>query len=305
MSRGTFLQKPMTVVDIGARGGREHHWKIFGNQIKIIGFEPDIKECARLNKLNQGPNTTYYPFALWEKKGERKFYIMKNLPSSSFFKPKQDFWVRFPDRKNLAIKKEVYIKTTNLDSFIKEHHVGYVDFIKLDIEGAELPTLKGGLKTIKNSVLGITCEVLFSRILYNQPVFAEIDLFLRSLGFVLFDLGLIRLGRSTLSSDIGPKKEGQVIGGHALYLRDAASEILSANKYIIRWNDIQLLKLASVMELYGLLDCAIELLQTASKRGFLKNWEILSLTNLILSTKDKGRLMDISISSIFNRLSKK
>lgn len=40
------------------------------------------------------------------------------------------------------------ISTTSIDCFKKENKISKIDFIKMDIEGAELPALKGGINTI-------------------------------------------------------------------------------------------------------------------------------------------------------------
>lgn len=41
------------------------------------------------------------------------------------------------------------VKTQTIDSFVDEHKIARIDFIKLDIEGAELYALKGALQTLK------------------------------------------------------------------------------------------------------------------------------------------------------------
>ena len=47
---GFFKPKPMVVLDIGARGDFEELWSLFyGDQVNFIGFEPDEKECEKLN----------------------------------------------------------------------------------------------------------------------------------------------------------------------------------------------------------------------------------------------------------------
>lgn len=41
------------------------------------------------------------------------------------------------------------VKSKSIDSFIKEENLNKIDFIKLDVEGAELPILKGAEETIR------------------------------------------------------------------------------------------------------------------------------------------------------------
>lgn len=45
VDKKAFQVNPLTVVDVGARGGFESHWSSFGDQLRLIGFEPDVEEC--------------------------------------------------------------------------------------------------------------------------------------------------------------------------------------------------------------------------------------------------------------------
>ena len=48
---------------------------------------------------------------------------------------------------NIAYLKNITeIKTISLDEFFNNHDLEYVDFIKIDIQGAELDVFKGGKK---------------------------------------------------------------------------------------------------------------------------------------------------------------
>lgn len=296
ISNNSFNQKPLIVVDVGSRGGYEPHWNLFGDQIRILGFDPDEKDCRRLNRQNKNSNVYYYPYALWETIGIRNFYLMSNPPSSSFFKPKQNFWERFPDEVNLKVKKVIRVKTVTLDSFAEENNLSYIDFIKLDIEGAELSALKGAQRLLKKSILGVTCEIVFDELCKNQPTFCDIDVFLKGFGFRLFDLGLFRKLRKTLSSTPELTPIGQVITGHALYFRDGTAEIISKSS-AWRWGEIKVLKLASLMELFGLADCAIELIQVAKKNGLLKRYSREPLENLL--SKSVKKMSDSGFFGLF------
>jgi len=53
----------------------------------------------------------------------------------------------------------VHVSTIDLDSFVKENNIKRVDFIKIDIEGAELLALKGMQNIINSFSPIIICEV--------------------------------------------------------------------------------------------------------------------------------------------------
>lgn len=136
------------------------------------------------------------------------------------------------------------------------------------MEGSELPILQGAENILKQSVLGVSLEVLFHSSLRSQPTFSEIDLFLNSLGFHLFDLSIYRHARKTLSlpsGEFGNTEIGQVLWGQALYFKDFVGEIKS-DSITMEWDKNKILKLASLMEIFCLPDCAIEVIQMGESR---------------------------------------
>ena len=49
VEKRTFENHPLVIIDVGARKGFEKHWDYYGNQSKLIGFEPNedsYKECV-------------------------------------------------------------------------------------------------------------------------------------------------------------------------------------------------------------------------------------------------------------------
>jgi FkbM family methyltransferase len=271
-----FGNKLLVVADIGARGGFQPQWDVFGDQIRIIGFEPDQKECLSLNatQSNKG-RYCFYPVALFNDSLTHPFYITEYPDSSGMYPPDPEILGRFPNEKQLTVKSVSQIKTIDFDSFSSSNNIGNVDFIKLDTEGAEYDILEGALKSIRKSVIGISCEAWFGPWHKNQKVFGDIDCLLRSLGFSLYDISLNRQARKSLPELRSavmptPDKYGQLIWCDALYLRDAVSEISSKKNVEDLWDQTKILKLVSLFELFRLPDCAIELLQYAQERNILR-----------------------------------
>jgi hypothetical protein len=79
------------------------------------------------------------------------------------------------------------VETTTLDEWARNNDVHIVDYIKIDTQGTELEILKGGINVLKN-VRTLEVEVEFNPIYVGQPIFSDVDLFLRSEGFVLWKL---------------------------------------------------------------------------------------------------------------------
>ena len=288
VARGELRNSPLCVVDVGARGGFEKHWSIYKNQVDLIGFELDREECIRLNKLEKNTHRTYYPIALHEKKGKKKFYIQPHLASSSFYKSDKRFLERFPASKGMIPTRAVMIPTVGLDSFIKEHSIKGLDFIKLDVEGAELDIFKGATGALKNSILGLSAEAVFFPWRHNIPTFTDIDIFLKPYGFVLFDLPIMKWERRPLSPYMfedkgvfGPTDRGQPVWTQAIYLKDGVNEMHSSKAKRKWWNRNRILKMASIMELFNLEDCAIELIEEALAMKIVGAAEARSMIDLL------------------------
>jgi hypothetical protein len=101
-----------------------------------------------------------------------------------------------------------------LDACLEANEVPRADFIELDVQGGELEVLSGAVRTLAGT-LGIQAEVEFAPMYVGQPLFADIDAFLRGRGFQLFDLSRYHVRRSS-----AVRTRGQLLWGHALYLRD-------------------------------------------------------------------------------------
>jgi len=282
-----FEHRPLVIVDVGARGGFEEHWALYGDQAKLIGFEADANECERLNQQEPGFGKRFYPVALHQNTDRRKFYCTAYPASSSFYPPDMKQVQRFPDKVNLVVVGTLSLDTVGFDSFAGDNSIDHVDFMKLDTESAELDILKGATGWLKKSIVGLSIEIWFQPWHLGQPVFSDIDEFLRTLGFRLFDLTTYRMSREALPETTpslipGPTKRGQVISGEALYLRDGANEIATESILEDGWDDVKVLKLASIMELFCLPDCAIELIQVAQREGFIQDRDVNHLADLLV-----------------------
>ena len=283
-----FEQEPLIIVDIGARGGFEQHWSLYGDEVKIIGFEADPEECERLNQQASNSGNRFFPVALHQNRGKKEFYVTAFPDSSGFYRADMEFWQRFPEELLFVVEKTIEIDTVDFDSFASKNHIDSVDFIKLDTEGSELDILKGAIKSLRSQVLGVSIEVEFFPVHKDQPVFSDVDSFMRQMGFCLFDLATCRLARKSLKPSYGISVDyGQILVGDALYLRDGVNEIDSSSSLEGGWDNIKVLKLASIMELFGLPDCAIELIQVGHRKGLLQGWDVDNLIDLLVP-KCKG-----------------
>lgn len=112
--------------------------RLVGKNGRVIAFEPDkivadkLRKRVKKMKLN---NIIVVNKGLG--KTNKKITAYSNRPGELSLTYKQ---------KNSAIQT---INLTSIDSFLEKHKIGKVNFIKMDIEGAEIEAIKGAIKTIK------------------------------------------------------------------------------------------------------------------------------------------------------------
>lgn len=153
------IRKNSNCIDIGCHRGR-----FFSKMIKLApegrhwAFEPLPRFYEYLQNRFHKAEQTILPYALSDSEGSSIFKYVKNSPGYSGFK-KRTYHIPFPDIIDIDVTK------AKLDTIIKP--TDKIDFIKIDVEGAELEVLRGAENTIKRN----TPFVLFEHGLGAAPFY--------------------------------------------------------------------------------------------------------------------------------------
>jgi hypothetical protein len=110
--------------------------------------------------------------------------------------------------------------------------IAEVSFMKLDAQGAELDILGGGRRLLRGCV-GVEVEVEFSPIYEGQPVFSDVDQFLREQGFVLWRLSH-RCHYSELNLGLRTRDETAHFGGIDVSVRGGSGRLFWADAVYFR-----------------------------------------------------------------------
>jgi FkbM family methyltransferase len=134
-------KEPFPVVfDVGAQGGDhiKEVWKITDGKAKIFAFEPCLKDHQILEKTFRD-KANIVKSALGDTEGETILYRPNNVRGLST--------VHKPHGKFCESEK---VKVETIDAFCKQNGVTHITFLKLDVEGHELPCLKGAKQMLPN-----------------------------------------------------------------------------------------------------------------------------------------------------------
>jgi FkbM family methyltransferase len=187
----------LTIFDIGGCEGEEaiRYSRIFPNA-SIFSFEPLPKnqELVLENiKKYEATNVKLVPFAISDEVGISQFYISSGHPENQSSDLDWDFGnksssllppVSQNNHKWLKFNEKIDVPTITLHTFLIENKINEVDFIHMDVQGAELKVLLGA-KHFINNIKAVWLEVSDLEIYKNQPLRKGVERFMKSNGFYL------------------------------------------------------------------------------------------------------------------------
>ena len=151
----TLLKPGMTAIDAGAHHGLYTLLasKRVGRRGRVIAFEPSPRERKRLQRhlwLNRCKNVNVQSCALGDERREADLFLAEG---------REDWCNSLRAPQINAPTVAVRVEVERVDDVLEKLGVTRVDFIKLDIEGAELSFLQGARTTLALSRPVILAEV--------------------------------------------------------------------------------------------------------------------------------------------------
>ncbi len=154
----TFLNNKGVFIDIGGHHGLMSVIVAKKDKAnKVYTFEPNpnaLKYLYQNINLNKLINIEVVELPVYDKKENVTFYIHQGNVSWNSTIVKEFAYSDIPTGNTIT---EIEKETIVLDDFIKKRNIK-PDLIKIDVEGAEINVLKGGLETIKVNKPAIIME---------------------------------------------------------------------------------------------------------------------------------------------------
>lgn len=137
-----YVQPGDTVLDCGANVGTFARFALRGGAARVVAIEPSPAnlECLRRNfeQEIQAGRILLVAKGVWHEKGEMDLMVdPANRAADSFVMQRE------------AATQAARVPLTTIDALVEELRLDRVDFIKMDIEGAETNALRGARNVIK------------------------------------------------------------------------------------------------------------------------------------------------------------
>lgn len=184
------------VFDIGSCEGEDsiRYARLFPNAT-VYSAEPLPRNLPKLrdNLLrHNAPSVEVLPLAFSDASGTARFYVSSGQPED---RPNGDAWdygnkssSLFPPDRHLEVHPWVHfdqvieVQTDTLASFCKLRQIETIDFIHMDVQGAELKVLEGAGVLI-NRVKAVWMEVERVPLYAGQPLKGDVERFMKDHGF--------------------------------------------------------------------------------------------------------------------------
>jgi Methyltransferase FkbM domain len=273
IEQSVFATEPFVLYDVGCAGGIDSLWRLFGDQLAGVGFDPRQDEIQRLCQKEKNPNIAYVATMIGLD-DKHEFHQHGRQLGNNFYE-----YFHFFERTSAAaaarsgaqeqgtvLEERLTSVKISISDYARTSAAKYVDFIKIDTDGHDLEAALSAEDMIKPcGVLGFMIETPFTGAYHDtENSFHNIDRLMRRSGFMPYTFALRRYSRAALPARFvynlaAQTVTGQVRWADTIYLRDGAS-----SQYVAFWGKqlepTAALKLACLYELFGIPDCAAELL---------------------------------------------
>jgi len=174
------------IIDGGAHNGEtaSRLARLFP-RAEVHAFEPVSSYYHELEQRCAEIGARAHRLALADEPAELVMHVNRNLWTCSLLRANsraREFHGDWCD----TVREET-VSTVRLDDWAREHSIGDVALIKLDLQGYELPALRGATELLSRTS-AVYSEAQISPEYQGASTFAEIDLFLRDHGFALYQI---------------------------------------------------------------------------------------------------------------------
>ena len=262
----SFSPGDIVIADIGAAflGETPPYQSLLDSGVgRLFAFEPDARHVSALQQ-RLGDSAIVIARAVGD--GREHTLHVCDHGWSSLLEPDPAalaFFNSFPALGRVLARQTV--QTSRLDEIVE---LPPPDFLKMDVQGAELMVLQNGRAKLAACV-AVQLETSFVTLYKGQPPFGAVDLEMRSQGFIphrFVDVKRWSIAPAIAGND--PRLPlNQLLESDIVYIRDLTRPE--------GFSDVQLKKLAAIAHLYRSPDLAVRCLAALEGRGVITDSDVL------------------------------
>lgn len=159
----------IVIFDVGAHQGQtiEEYSKLFPNA-RFFSFEPFPETYERLSR-HQSDRVRTFPFGFSDKAENQTFFTNKGSGTNSLLPLSDAAQATWNGHKDLYATGSVECQFMTLDQFVLENSVSQIEFLKIDVQGAEYSVIEGGAHTLKSGTVNVLkCELIMAKTYEGQ-----------------------------------------------------------------------------------------------------------------------------------------
>lgn len=254
------LQTRIEVMDVGAALINERpfysRWLERGIA-HLHAFEGDQRQIDLIKQTHQERASVHEAF-LFDGTAQTVFVASQASGMTSLLRPRKEALRFFNGFEAFGqVLEQRSIQTQRLDEI---QGVPQIDFLKMDVQGAELTILKHGTRVLGDCV-AIQLEVSYVPLYEGQPSFGDVDVWLRQAGFVphcFVEIKRWSIAPAVRNNDIRAPFN-QLLESDIVYIRDPLK--------VERWDAESVKKLILLAhEALGSIDLAVYLMRELERR---------------------------------------
>jgi FkbM family methyltransferase len=212
----------IVLVDVGGRGAAVGQVTSIAAVSRYVTCEPDADEARRLAEALPADQpwrgVTVVPEGIGSRAGTATLYLTSQAGMSSLLEPNPDVIRHLCLREKYRVEGTATVPIRPLDEAAAVHGFSDACFLKIDTQGTELEILQSGDRLVRGPIVGVHVECSFREIYKGQPLFGDVDAYLRARGFALFTMNRVNLRRAGYRPQFYSKR--LTAWAHCLYLRE-------------------------------------------------------------------------------------
>lgn len=204
----------------------------FFNEFHLILYDADANCFEQMKGKEQDSwgKVDVYPYCIGGKTGKKPFHLNFHPTTNSLYPFNDEFkeynFVNNPIYGEYAfgdackLVQSIDLDLFSLEDALTASKITQIDYLSLDVQGAEYDILDGAKTLLEANCVGIQLEVEFVQLYKNQKTFSDINDLMNSMGFELLELG--SFGRcAPISLPMGFRGLEQPLYAEAVYIKNA------------------------------------------------------------------------------------